>query len=75
MQLAKLINWEVWELIPTIILQWISNFCLVLGLVLVIVVARNVAWNRYAEHDAERYTADVHGQPTHGYQRGYTAEH
>lgn len=75
MQLAKQINWETWELIVSITLSWISDLFLVLSLILVIVIARNVAWNRYAEHHAERYTVDLHGQPTHNYQRDYIVGH
>jgi hypothetical protein len=51
-------------------LSWIGDFCLVLSLVLIIVIARNVAWNRYVEHQAEQYAAGSYGQPVYDYPHG-----
>jgi predicted negative regulator of RcsB-dependent stress response len=67
MQYARQINYEVWEPAVNVTLAWIKESCLVLSLVLVIVIARNVAWSRYAEHQSEQYAAGSYTQPVYNY--------
>jgi hypothetical protein len=47
---AKNVTFEMWDIPVMIGLYWISDLCLVLSFVLVIFVAKNRVWARYAEH-------------------------
>jgi hypothetical protein len=66
-QYARQISREAWELTVSATLAWVGDFCLVLGMVLIIVIARNAAWNRYDQHQVEQYPTGPYGQPGYTY--------
>jgi hypothetical protein len=66
-QYARQINREAWELTVSATLSWVGDLCLVLSMVLIIVIARNAAWNRYDQHQVEQYATGPYGQPGYNY--------
>jgi hypothetical protein len=64
---ARQITGEAWELTVSATLAWVSGVCLILSMLLIIVIARNAAWNRHDQHQVEQYATGPYGQPEYNY--------
>jgi hypothetical protein len=64
---ARQITGEAWELTVSATLAWVSGVCLILSMLLIIVIARNAAWNRHDQHQVEQYATGPYRQPEYNY--------